>query len=70
MTGLKARTKAGRPDWDKVFTDISNQVGLLAGVEVVTLLNLLLSGREFDSCYLKSVSGETAFLGVSELILN
>ena len=26
VTGLKARTKAGRPDWDKVFTDIKNEV--------------------------------------------
>ena len=25
ITGLKARTKAGRPDWDKVFTDIKNE---------------------------------------------
>ena len=25
VTGLKSRTKAGRPDWDKVFTDLKNQ---------------------------------------------
>ncbi len=25
MTGLKSRTKAGRPNWDEVFTDLKAQ---------------------------------------------
>ena len=25
VTGLKSRTKAGRPNWDKVFTDLREQ---------------------------------------------
>ena len=25
MTGLKSRTKAGRPNWDKVFTELKAQ---------------------------------------------